>query len=80
MSGVTVSYVSVLEADLDLSNEANLFNAMSFAVSLIIRFSNSVCDTFCWSVFKLPIRYLTVYYFGWINRLLKDMIFCLDLF
>ena len=80
VSSVTVSYVSVLEEDLGLSNEVNLFNAMYFSVFFLIRFSNSVCDAFCWSIFKLPIMSLTVSYVGWINGILNDMMLCLDIF
>ena len=45
--GVTVCYVSVLEADLDLSNEVNLFNSMFFSLYFLIGFSGSLCDAFC---------------------------------
>ena len=37
-SGFTVSYVSVIEEDLDLSNELDLFNAMPLFDSLLIEF------------------------------------------
>ena len=36
--GFTVSFVSVLEEELDLSNELDLFNSMSFFYSLLISF------------------------------------------
>ena len=46
VSGVNVSSVSVLEEDLDLSNEVNLFSAMSFSISSLIGLSKSECDAF----------------------------------
>ena len=57
--GFTVSSVSVLEEDLDLSNELNLLNAMSLSHSLLIGFLFLVLDACCFSVFKLPITALT---------------------
>ena len=64
MSSVTVSSVSVLEEDLDLSNEVNLFSAMSFSISSLIGFSKCESDAFCSSVFELPIASLIWSYFG----------------
>ena len=46
VSGVTVSSVSVIEEDLDLSNEVNLFSAMYFSVSSLTGFSKSESDVF----------------------------------
>ena len=43
----TVSYVSVFEEDLDLSNEVNLFSAMSISISSFLGFSKSESDAFC---------------------------------
>ena len=78
--GVIVSSVSILEEDLDLSNEVNLFNAMYFSVTLLIGVSYLVCDAFYWSVLKLPINSLTVSSVGCINGIIEDTILCIDLF
>ena len=75
----TVSSVSVLEEDLDLSNAVNLFNSMYYYDSLLIGFLFSVCDDSCLSFFKLPITSLTVYSVVGTNELLEDIILCLDL-
>ena len=58
--GFTDSSFSGLEEDLDLSNEGNLFNAMSFSYSLLIGISFSVIDASCLSVSKLKITSFTV--------------------
>ena len=78
--GFTVSYVSVLEEDLDLSNEVILFNVMSLSDSFLIGFLFLVCDAYCLSVFKLPITSLTVSSVVGTNGLLKDVILCIDIF
>ena len=57
-SGFTVSYVSVLEEDPDLSNGLDLSNAMSLSDSLIIGFLFFVWDACGLSFFKLPINSL----------------------
>ena len=80
MSSVTVSSVSVLEEDLDLSHEVNLSNAVSFFISLLIGFSKYEYDALCSSIFKLQILTLIWSSFGLINRILEDTILCLDLF
>ena len=76
VSGIYASSVSVLEEDLDFSNEV----AISFSGSLLIDFSSFVCGDFCWSDFKLPITSLTMYYVVGMNGLLERMILCLNFF
>ena len=78
--GFTVSSVSVLEEDLDLSNELNLFNAMSLSDSFLIGYLFLVWYACGLSVFKLPITYLIVSSVVGTNVLLEDMILCLDIF
>ena len=77
--GFTVSYVSVIEKDIDLSSDFNFFNAMYLSESLLIGFLFLVCDASCFSVFKLPITSLTVYYVVGINGILEEMILYLDI-
>ena len=77
--GFTVSHVSVLEEDPDLSNEIDLFDATSLSYSLLIGFF-LVWYACCLSVFKLTITSLTVYSVVGTNGLLEDMILILDLF
>ena len=78
--GFTVSSVSVIEEDLYLSNEVNLFNVMSLSESLLIRFSFLVCDASFFSVLKGPIMSLTVSSAVGMNGLLEDTLLCLGLF
>ena len=80
VSGITVSSVSVIEEDPNSSNEVNLFTSVYFYESLLMSFTFSVCDAFCWLVFKLPIASLTVSSVSRINGILEDMILCLDIF
>ena len=80
VSTVTVFYVSVLEEEPDWSNEGNLFNAMSFYLSLINGFSEYDSDAFCFSVCKLPILSWILSSVGLINGILEYMILCFDMF
>ena len=73
------SSVSVFEEDLDLSNEVNLFSAMSFYISLLKGFKKYEYDAFCSSVFKLPILSLILSSVGLINGILEYIILCFDL-
>ena len=54
VSSFTVSSVSFFKEDFDLSNEVNLFSAMSFSISLLIGFSKYEYNAFYLTVFKLP--------------------------
>ena len=78
--GSTVSSVSVLEEELYLSNELDLFHDMSLSDSLLIGFLSLVLDACGLSVFKLPITSLTASSVVGTNGLFEDMIFCLDIF
>ena len=60
----------------DLSNEGNLFSAMSFSISSLIGFSKYEYDAFCLYVFELPILSWIWSYVGLINDILEDMILC----
>ena len=65
---VTVYSVSVLEEYLDLSNEVNLFSAMSFSIFFLIGFSKPEYNAFCSSILKLPTASFIWSYFGCINK------------
>ena len=80
LSSFTVCYVSVFEADPDLSNEGTLFCAMSLSLSLLNGFSEYDYDTFCFYVCKLPILSWILSSVGFINGILEDMILCFKFF
>ena len=70
-----VSSVSVIDSDLYLFNELNLFNAMYLSDSLLIVFLGDLRCLF-FVCFKSPITSLTISYDVGTNGSMEDMILC----